>query len=166
MGNKEPRSSMDTQTEGVETIRLHLRGNTRGKRGVSLKKEEATGRISAVQESVRSTLFFKKSIVAVLAVLATSSAYAHPDGATPYWYPSSYIYGFINGCSKTIEVERIPIIEKLWPDEVRSVCGCVFDSIRHSLTYRESLSEDKSVFQLIVNSTMPVCMDEELNQKK
>jgi len=56
--------------------------------------------------------------------------------------------------------------EKLWPDEVRSVCGCVLDSVRHSLTYQDAIKEGAPTFQLIVNSVMPICVDEELARKK
>ena len=43
--------------------------------------------------------------ISLLIVFATP-AKAHPDGAIPYWYPSSYIYGFIDGCATEIEIAQ------------------------------------------------------------
>ena len=92
---------------------------------------------------------------------------AHPDSATPYWYPSSYIYGFVKGCADTVENSRSPITTELWPEEIRSVCGCVFDSLRHALTFQEaSDNESQAGMQLIVSATMPICINEELMRKK
>ena len=67
----------------------------------------------------------------VLLILITSPLASHPDGATPYWYPSQFIYGFIHTCSPTIENERVPITEKLWPKESQNVWGCVIDVSSH-----------------------------------
>ena len=53
----------------------------------------------------------------------------------------------------------------LWPDEVRSVCGCVMDSLRHALTIEDAVAEGASAMQLIVSSTMPICIEEELAKK-
>ena len=36
---------------------------------------------------------------------------AHPDGATPYWYPATYIYGFVEGCWKTVEEKLQSILD-------------------------------------------------------
>ena len=107
----------------------------------------------------------KNTIIFLLFLASSSSIWAHPDGAKPFWYPSSFIYGFIKGCSLTVERERPPIIEKLWPDEIRNVCGCVMDSLRHSFTFQESIAEGRMAMQLIVNATMPVCMDEQHAKK-
>ena len=155
---------MDSQSLGFESLCINPGGDTRGTGRVPRQEEETKGGVPPVQAGVSGPGLFKKGIVAVLATLTTFTVYAHPDGATPYWYPSSYIYGFVKGCADTVELRRAPITEKLWPDEVRSVCGCVLDSVRHSLTYQESLEEP--IFQLIVNSVMPVCVDEEMSRKK
>jgi len=57
--------------------------------------------------------------------------------ATPFWYPSSYIYGFVKGCKQSVEQFQPDFTKKLWPDDVTEVCGCVVDSLRHSLTWLE-----------------------------
>ena len=107
----------------------------------------------------------KKLIIALLFLAASSTISAHPDGAVPFWYPASYIYGFVNGCAHTVELNRDPITTELWPDEVRSVCGCVMDSLRHALTFKDAVVEGASAMQLIVSSTMPICIQEELARK-
>ena len=91
--------------------------------------------------------------------------HAHPDGATPYWYPSSFIYGYVVGCADSVEQNQAPFTEEMWPDQVRSVCGCVVDALRHSLTYQEITDNDtKASAQLIVNATFPLCIQQELNR--
>ena len=55
----------------------------------------------------------------------TQSIKSHPDGATPYWYPSDFIYGYINGCAESVEVSQLPFTQELWPVQVRTVCACV-----------------------------------------
>ena len=107
----------------------------------------------------------KKLIIALLFCSGSSTISAHPDGAVPFWYPASYIYGFVNGCAQTVELRRAPITAELWPDEVRSVCGCIMDSLRHALTFEEAVAEGASAMQLIVSSTMPICIQEELARK-
>ena len=90
---------------------------------------------------------------------------AHPDGTTPYWYPSSFIYGYVVGCADSVEQNQAPFTEEMWPDQVRSVCGCVVDALRHSLTYQEITDNDtKASAQLIVNATFPLCIQQELNR--
>ena len=90
---------------------------------------------------------------------------AHPDGATPYWYPSSFIYGYVVGCADSVELNQAGFTEEMWPDQVRSVCGCVVDALRHSLTYQEITDNDtKASAQLIVNATFPLCIQQELNR--
>ena len=91
--------------------------------------------------------------------------FPHPDTATPYWYPSSYIYGFVKGCADTVELSLAPITKELWPEQIRSGCGCVVDSLRHSITFQEASDNDsKAGMQLIVSATMPICINEELGR--
>lgn len=45
----------------------------------------------------------------VLLLLWIDYTEAHPDGATPYWYPSNFIYGYINGCADQVEKKPNPI---------------------------------------------------------
>ncbi len=104
-------------------------------------------------------------LISLLILFCSTSAYAHPDGATPFWYPSSYIFGFIRGCAETVEQNTPQIIEELWPDQIRSVCGCVLDSLRHSFTYHEALAEESAAMNLIVSATLPICIEEELARK-
>jgi len=98
------------------------------------------------------------------ALLITTGASAHPDGATPYWYPATFVYGFIEGCWDTIEQSRAPITADMWPAQIKLVCGCVVDALRHSIPFHEIDDQynDPKV-QLIVNATLPVCIDEESN---
>ena len=90
---------------------------------------------------------------------------AHPDGATPYWYPSSFIYGYVVGCADSVEQNQAPFTEEMWTDQVRSGWGGVGDALRHSLTYQEITDNDtKASAQLIVNATFPLCIQQELNR--
>ena len=110
----------------------------------------------------------KNILSLVVLILLTQPLKAHPDGATPYWYPSGYIYGFVRGCSETIEEHQVPFTENMWPDQVREVCGCVLDSLRHSLTWQEVMdnsTNNQVGMQLIVDATMPVCVDEQLKKQ-
>ena len=87
---------------------------------------------------------------------------AHPDGNIPYWYPSSFIYGYVEGCYESVEQNQAPFTEEMWPVQVRNVCGCVVDALRHSMTYEEILdNETNAAAQLIVNATFTICIREE-----
>ena len=44
-----------------------------------------------------------KILLTGVALLFATSVNAHPDGATPYWYPTTYLYGFVSGCWETVE---------------------------------------------------------------
>ena len=89
---------------------------------------------------------------------------AHPDGATPYWYPSSWIYGFVDGCAGKIEEQGAdgmhPWVNEMWPENIRSICGCTVDALRHGFTFKEVEGDSERV-QMMVNVTLPVCIDEE-----
>ena len=105
-----------------------------------------------------------KILLTGVTLLFVTSVNAHPDGATPYWYPSTYIYGFVQGCWETVEQNQ-SLAEGMWPDDIRAVCGCVVDALRHSLTYQEITdNETKDSAQLIVNATFPLCIQQELNR--
>ncbi len=92
--------------------------------------------------------------------------HAHPDGATPYWYPSSFIYGYVTGCADQVEKDQVPFTKEFWPEEVRSICGCVVDAFRHSVTYEEIIdnSTDKKMVA-IASATFPICVTQELMKK-
>jgi hypothetical protein len=101
-------------------------------------------------------------------ILLIQTANSHPYGATPFWYPSSYIYGFVVGCSSSIEQTRPEFIQEMWPDQVKSVCGCVIDALRHSLTFTDVIQTDnlsQMKVQSIVNATMPLCVLQESAKK-
>ena len=107
----------------------------------------------------------KKLILCIsFLILTTKPILSHPDGATPFWFPSSYIYGFIEGCWQS--VENFPQLTKdLWPEEIRRVCGCVMDSLRHSITFQEADNSEKEAamlhkFQVLVDTMLPVCLSE------
>lgn len=93
--------------------------------------------------------------------LAPTLLFAHPDGTTPYWYPSNFIFGYINGCADQVEKNQVPFTQVMWPEQVREVCGCVVDAFRHSVTYEEILDNaTNNEMVLIATATFPVCVDE------
>ena len=69
-----------------------------------------------------------KILLTGVALLFATSVNAHLDGATPYWYPTTYLYGFVQGCWETVEQNQ-SLAEGMWPDDIRAVCGCVVDAI-------------------------------------
>jgi hypothetical protein len=103
----------------------------------------------------------KKFLIIIL--LLPNLVWAHPDGITPYWYPSSFIYGYVNGCADQVERNQLPFTEEMWPVQVRQVCACVVDAFRHSLTFEE-ISDNSTNNQavLIASATFPICIREEL----
>ena len=102
----------------------------------------------------------KITLTAIL-VLAHSAALSHPDGMKPYFYPSTFIYGFVSGCAETVEQTRAPITQELWPDAIRGVCSCVVDALRHSMTFDDAQSDSmKPKMQVIVDATFPICVDQ------
>ena len=51
----------------------------------------------------------------------------------------------------------------LWPEDIKRVCGCVGDSLRHSITWEEAIIVDNNSqahMSLIVAATLPICVDE------
>ena len=99
-------------------------------------------------------------LLLVFLVFVATSAYAHPDGATPYWYPSTYLYGFIQGCWETVEQNQT-LAAGMWPDDIRAVCGCVIDAVRHSMPFHEAESpnpETKAKFDFITSGVLPQCI--------
>ena len=112
---------------------------------------------------------FKEFILCLVCLIAllffVDKTHAHPDGAKPFWYPSSFIYGYINGCYKATEQNQIPFTSNMWPDNLKNVCACVVDTLRHSLTYEEMLdnaSHKKAV--TIASATLPICVSQEYQQ--
>ena len=107
---------------------------------------------------------YLKIMIIGTGLLTASVVSAHPDGATPFWYPSSYVYGFVEGGWETIEQSRAPITQDMWPSQIKAVCGCVIDALRHSITFEEiQNSFHDPATQLIVNATLPVCISEQSN---
>tara|TARA_B100001113_G_C20644798_1_gene420812 strand:- start:182 stop:532 length:351 start_codon:yes stop_codon:yes gene_type:complete len=105
-----------------------------------------------------------KKLILLLCLFPTL-LFAHPDGSKPFWYPSAYIYGFVDGCADTIEKNQPPFTKEMWPEQVRSVCGCVIDALRHSVHFFEvsaTDNESQAGVQGIVNATMPLCVNQEL----
>lgn len=100
-------------------------------------------------------------------MLFSSIVYAHPDGMKPYWYPSSYVFGFVKGCWVSFS-ERQAFTE-FWPEDVQEVCGCVLDSIRHSMEFHDvdsKITENVTKFDEIVSGVLPVCILEQTKRKK
>ena len=89
-------------------------------------------------------------------------AFAHPDSKTPYWYPSTYLYGFVQGCWETVEQNQ-SLAEGMWPDDIRAVCGGVIDSVRHSIPFHEAegkTPESIKKFDYITSNVLPQCIME------
>lgn len=100
-------------------------------------------------------------------MLFSSIVYAHPDGIKPYWYPSSYVFGFVKGCWVSFS-ERQAFTE-FWPEDVQEVCGCVLDSLRHSMEFHDvdsNITENTTTFDKIVSGVLPVCILEQTKRKK
>ena len=103
-----------------------------------------------------------KKLILLLCLLPTL-LFAHPDGTKPFWYPSSYLYGFVQGCWESVEQNQI-LTKGMWPDDVRMVCGCVIDSIRHSIPYHEVENRDpvsNAKFDEITRNVLPICITEQ-----
>ncbi len=104
-----------------------------------------------------------KYLLIGILLLWSSVLSAHPDGAKPYWYPSAYLYGFIHGCWESVEQNQI-LAEGMWPDDIRQVCGCTIDAIRHSIPYHDVEKRDPvadAIFDEITRSVLPVCISEQ-----
>ena len=85
---------------------------------------------------------------------------AHPDGMKPYWYPSAYLYGFVKGCWESVEQNQT-LAEGMWPDDIRQVCGCTIDALRHSMPYHEVESKTPELiakFDMITRGVLPQCI--------
>ena len=109
--------------------------------------------------------------ILVFLILITNTIFAHPDGMKPYWYPSSYLYGFVNGCWQTVEQNEF-LSKDMWPDDIKTVCGCVIDAVRHSIPFHEAEKRDPESnrkFDEITRGVLPVCIseqDEKIIQRK
>ena len=110
---------------------------------------------------------FKVWLCLVLVAWGWKHVNAHPDGTKPYWYPSSYIYGFVDGCWTSVEQKEV-LSKEYWPDDIKMVCGCVIDSLRHVIPFAEAESRDQIAigkFDKIVQRVLPVCISE-IKEKK
>ena len=88
--------------------------------------------------------------------------FAHPDSEKPYWYPGTYIYGFIDGCWRTVEQNQT-LAKGMWPDDIRAVCGCAMDAVRHGMPFHEAESRDpetRAKFDFITQGVLPQCIME------
>ena len=88
--------------------------------------------------------------------------FAHPDTETPYWYPATYIYGFVQGCWETVEQNQ-SLASGMWPDDIRAVCGCAIDAVRHAMPFHEAESpnpETKAKFDFVTAGVLPQCIME------
>lgn len=115
---------------------------------------------------LKNTTMKKLKLTIVFILFLPFSVSPHPDGATPYWYPSSFIFGYVTGCADQIEKTQTPITKEFWPEEIRSICSCVVDAFRHSITYQEIIDNaTDSKVVAIATTTLPVCANEELAKK-
>jgi len=118
------------------------------------------------EESTSYEVDMKKYLLCFVMFVMSNFVMAHPDNATPYWYPSEFIYGYINGCYEATEYNQVPYTEHMWPDDVKRVCACVVDAMRHSLTWQEMTDNtSQSVAVVIAVSTLPVCVEEVMASK-
>jgi hypothetical protein len=118
------------------------------------------------EESTPYEVDMKKYLLCFVMFVMSNFVMAHPDNATPYWYPSEFIYGYINGCFEATELNQVPFTENMWPDDVKRVCACVVDAMRHSMSHEKMLdnaAHNEAV--LIAISTLPVCVDEVMASK-
>jgi len=113
---------------------------------------------------MKSLLFTVLCLFVLLWFIDITKIRAHPDGATPFWYSSAWIYGFVNGCADKIEEQgalgKHPWVNSMWPENIRSICGCTVDALRHGFTFEEVEGDSEKVQQM-VNLVLPVCIDEE-----
>ena len=108
----------------------------------------------------------KTYFLCVVMFVMSNFVMAHPDNATPYWYPAEFIYGYINGCFEATELNQVPFTENMWPDDVKRVCACVVDAMRHSMSHEKMLDDaTHNEAVLIAISTLPVCVDEVMASK-
>jgi hypothetical protein len=118
------------------------------------------------EESTPYEVDMKKYLLCFVMFVMSNFVMAHPDNATPYWYPSEFIYGYINGCYEATEYNQVPYTEHMWPDDVKRVCACVVDAMRHSLTWQEMTDNtSQSAAVIIAISTLPVCVEEVMASK-
>ena len=106
---------------------------------------------------------FKIWLCLVLVAWTWNTIKAHPDSTSPYWYPSSYIYGFVTGCWQTAEQTQM-ISKDMWPDDIKSICGCVIDALRHTIPYHEVENKDPvsiKKFDDITRGVLPACISEQ-----
>ena len=88
--------------------------------------------------------------------------FAHPDNETPYWYPATYIYGCVQGCWETVEQNQ-SLASGMWPDDIRAVCGCAIDAVRHAMPFHEAEDpnpETKAKFDFVTAGVLPQCIME------
>jgi len=100
----------------------------------------------------------------LLCTVGITQSRAHPDGATPFWYSSAWIFGFVEGCASKIEESQMEWVSDFWPDDVRAICGCTVDALRHGFTFHEVEADSERV-QTMVNTTLPICIDEQRRVK-
>ena len=80
-------------------------------------------------------------IIIMLFVVLTVKVGANPTSAKPFQiipnmeYPSDVIYGFIGGCQKGF-VELGAFSDKLWPEQIYVLCGCMMDYTRVEIPYK------------------------------
>ena len=114
-------------------------------------------------ERVRFTILCIIALLSLLGFIHITETMAHPDGAKPYWYPSSFIYGYVTGCADQVEKNQVPFTQLMWPEQVRSVCSCVVDAFRHSVTYQEILDNSTNAeMVMIATATFPICVQQEM----
>ena len=71
-----------------------------------------------------------KILLTGLALLFATSINVIQTGS-PYWY-QRHIFMVLFSCWETVEQNQ-SLAEGMWYDDIRAVCGCVVDAIRHSM---------------------------------
>ncbi len=113
--------------------------------------------------------FFFLIILTVLIFTAFNSARAHDNSSLEYYYPSAAVYGFVQECWTTMEGFGSEMTQTLWPTELQSVCGCILDQMRMTITWREFRDEWKEELTPIQRSLASMhsdfCMKQALEMK-
>ncbi len=117
--------------------------------------------------------FFFLIVLTVLIFTAFNSSRAHDNSSSTtleYYYPSAAVYGFVQECWTTMEGFGSEMTQTLWPTELQTVCGCILDQMRMTITWREFRDEWKEeltpIQRTIASMHSDFCMKQILEMKR
>ena len=121
---------------------------------------------------MRRAIFFLM-ILSILILTVFNSSRAHDNSSSTtlleYYYPSAAVYGFVQECWTTMEGFGSEMTQTLWPTELQTVCGCILDQMRMTITWREFRDEWKEELTPIQKSIASMhsdfCMKQALEMK-